>query len=524
MSSRNSRRRSRHPQPVNTPSALTSSAVIVNDQDDLTKNLVIQPNEPQAEAWQFYRSLGELSFGVGTWLANSVSRVRLVAAEMVTGGDEPIPITEGPVADLVQSLMGGISGQAAMMKKAAVHLSVPGEMYLVGEDDAGVGDPATFTWHIYSSSELQIAKRNPMTYRVQEYQGVWRTLKGEFLVARIWSPDDEIGWRPWSPVQAALPILREVDYWNRYIIAILLSRLAMNGVWLIPQEASFPVDPRFKDAADPFVAKLIDTASKAIKNPGSAAAAIPIPLRVPKDLIDSFKHLTFNTKIDERLEEHRQAALTRLATALNMPGEVLTGMSKMNHWGQWQLEESAIKTYISPIVEIICHGLTLGYLKPMAKAANVELKGPNGGQIVMWYDTTELTQQPDRGGDARETYDRGELNSKALVRESGLDENDIPKDEEFKNIALKKIAMGGGADALRALSLLLNDESLLPPPPAPVAPPGEPASPPQDGQNPPSDSQPTDKSVPNTRPGSQPPPPPPKASVNPEDWLVLTEH
>lgn len=486
------------------PPALTAAAKVLGGDDAMTRQLVIQNSEPQAEAWQFYRALGELKFAVGIWLAGCVSRCRLVAAELQPGGDEPVIVKDGPVAELVTALAGGIGGQTAMLKKFAVHVSVPGESYLVGEDPQGSKDPSQFVWRVYSSSELRIKRRNPITYEVQEYNNQWRTLVGEFIVVRVWDPDDEVAWRASSTTIAALPILREVDYWNRYIVAILLSRLAMNGMLLIPDDVTFPVDERFKDAPDPFVAKLVDTASKAIKNPGSAAAAIPIPLKVPADSIEKFKHLTFATDVGDKVQEHRQAALTRLATALNMPAEVLTGMSKMNHWGAWQLEESAIKIHISPLVEIICYGLTTGYLEPMSQAAGVNLVGPSGGRMIVWYDPTELTQQPDRAGEAQAVYDRGELKGEALIRESGFEDDDIPTMDEFKDIALRKIAMSGGADALQALAALTGDESLVPPPPAPVVPQtGTPSSSPGTEQ-PPAGTEPTAKNPPPTRDNKPP--------------------
>lgn len=494
---------------VTPPSALTSSAQVLVDDDVLTKHLVIQPNEPQKEAWQFYRALGEVQFAVGVWLAGCVSRIRLIAAEMQPGGDDPTPLTEGPAAELVASIAGGIGGQTAMLKKLAVQLSVPGDSYLVGEDPTGSGDPAKFTWHVYSSSELQIARRSPLTYRVMEYEGQWRTLKGEYLVCRIWCPDDEYSWRASSAVMSSLSIMREVDYWNRYIVAILLSRLAMNGMLLIPSEAVLPVDERFKDAPDPFLAKLVDTASRAIKNPGTAAAAIPIPLRVPADMIEKFKHLTFATVVEEKVQEHRQAALSRLATSLNMPAEVLTGMARINHWGQWQLEESAIKIHISPLVEIICHGLTEGALGVMAESAGVELVGPNGGQVIVWYDPIALTQQPDKSGEAQATFDRGGMTEAALLQASGFDDDDMPSDDEFKRIALKKIAMSASADSLTALGMLTGDESLLPVPTAAPAASGEVVSSSEGTQGPAPGTEPTatpgvDKGPPQTR-GDQAP-------------------
>lgn len=489
---------------VPTPSTLTSSAQVLVDDDVISRHLVIQPNEPQKEAWQFYRALGEVQFAVGVWLAGCVSRCRLVAAETQSSGDAPIPLDDGPAAELVSSIAGGVGGQTAMLKKMAVQLSVPGDSYLVGEDPVKSGDPTQFKWRVYSSSELDILRRNPLTYRVMEYEGQWRTLKGEYLVCRVWCPDDEFAWKASSAVMSSLGIMREVDYWNRYIVAILLSRLAMNGMLLIPSEVILPVDERFKDAPDPFLAKLVDIGSKSIKNPGTAAAALPIPLRVPAEYIEKIKHLTFATQVEEKVQEHRQAALSRLATSLNMPAEVLTGMGQVNHWGQWQLEESAIKIHIAPLVEVICDGLTRGVFNAMARSAGVDLKGPNGGDIVVWYDATELTQQPDKSGEAQAAHDRGVMTDESLLGASGFDESDLPTLEEFKQIALKKIALAAGSDALTALGLLTGDDSLLPLPTAAPEASGTAVSPPQGTDQVPAGTESTttpgiDKGPPGTR-------------------------
>jgi hypothetical protein len=458
------RRRARGGTAPPTPNALTSSAQVYVNDDALSKNLVIQPNEPQKEAWQFYRALGEVQFAVGVWLAGCVSRCRLIAAEVQPGANEPLPLDEGPAAELVASIAGGLGGQTAMLKKMAVQLSVPGESFLVGEDPGATGDPEQFKWCVYSSSELKVKRRNPLTYAVMEDEGHWRDLKGEYLVCRVWSPDDEFAWKASSPVMSSLSVMREVDYWNRYIVAILLSRLAMNGMLIIPNEVILPVDERFKDQPDPFLAKLVDVGSKAIKNPGTAAAALPIPLRIPAQFVEQVKHLTFATPVEEKVQEHRQAAINRLATSLNMPAEVLTGMGDVNHWGQWQLEESAIKIHISPILEIICHGLTQGALETMARSAGVNLVGPNGGRVIVWYDPAELTQQPDKSKEALSIFGVGGMTTEALLRESGFDEGDIPEDEELKRIVLTRIALAAGADAMRALAILTGDDSLLPVP------------------------------------------------------------
>jgi hypothetical protein len=469
---------------------LTAAAEVLDDFN--TRTLVIPPTEWQREAWAFYHTLGELEYAIGTWLAGCMSRVRLVPAIKRVGEDDPSPIVDGPIADMVADLAGGIGGQAALMRRLAVQLSVPGDSYLVGEARETGND-----WRVYSSDEIRIKSRgarnllgpvnaptrlspfgvteSTVRYEVNVYRNEWRNLNPDSLVVRCWVPDEQFAWAANSPCQSALPILREIDFYNRYIISVLLSRLALNGLLLMPSEVTFPAKPQYKDAADPFVAELLDIATRSIKNPGSAAAALPMPVKVPAAMIEKFKHLTFDTEMGKEVMANRTRALERMAVSVNIPTEVITGVSNMNHWGQWQLEESAIKIYISPIAEVICTCLTEGFLWPMMRAAGMDLVPPDGGQYLVWYDASKLSQQPDRTTEAQAIFDRGGLTLAALRRESGFEEDDAPSMDELKDIVLTKIAMGAGAQSLDALAALTGDESLVPPPPpAPVA--GEPGS------------------------------------------------
>src|SRR5690606_13770008 len=114
-----------------------------------------------------------------------------------------------------------------------------------------------------------------------------------------------------SPARPALPIMREIDMYNRQVIASLLWRIALNGMLLIPDEVTLPVSPGYEDAVDPFMAELIDIMRAAIKNPGAPSSAAPMPLRIPAEFIDKVKHLTFATPLDERLFEQRNQEIGR---------------------------------------------------------------------------------------------------------------------------------------------------------------------------------------------------------------------
>ncbi|MBR0403945.1 MAG: hypothetical protein IJI68_01910 [Eggerthellaceae bacterium] len=395
----------------------------------------------QDQLWDYYQRLEEFSAAVN-WKANAISRVRLIAAEFTPGGDEPIPITEGPIADAVAQFAGGIGGQSQILGETAIHLNVPGEGWLCGvEDDFG-----DITWKVYSADELRVRRieGNIERYQVRTGESVraWATLPDDTLVVRFWRPHPRWGWKATSRAAYALSAMKELDLINRRIIAETISRMAANGVILYDRgKLSFPdlPTPVNAESVDPFAQILVDVGSKGIADPTSAQAAIKIPIGA--DLGDSdirvsdlIEVIDFSNPFSERMLDQRAAAVTRLATALDIPAEQLTGLGNMNHWGAAQIEESGIKVHITPDMEMICHAFTEGYLYPTLEAEGRAIVGPQGGRPVIWYDPSEIVMRPDRSNEALEAYDRGELTGAALLRELGFSAADQPDEDELERI------------------------------------------------------------------------------------------
>jgi hypothetical protein len=395
----------------------------------------------QDQLWDYYQRLEEFSAAVN-WKANAISRVRLIAAEFMPGGDEPIPITEGPIADLVAEFAGGIGGQSQILGETAIHLNVPGEGWLCGvEDNFG-----TRTWRVYSADELRVRRveGNVDRYqvRVGESTRAWETLPEDTLVVRFWRPHPRWGWKATSRAAYALSAMKELDLINRRIIAETISRMAANGVILYDRgKLSFPElpGPVTAESVDPFAQVLVDVGAKGVADPTSAQATIKIPIGA--DLGDSDLKISdlihvidLSNPFSERMLDQRAAAVTRLATALDIPAEQLTGLGTMNHWGAAQIEESGIKVHITPDMEMICHAFTEGFLYPTLEAEGRALTGPKGGQAVIWYDPSEIVMRPDRSKEALEAYDRGELAGKAMLRELGFSETDQPDEKELERI------------------------------------------------------------------------------------------
>lgn len=509
--------------PPSLSNSLIASAQLFTGSGD---PLVIK-REWQREAWDFWRAMGEFWYGV-TWKSNAMSRVRLVAAKISPGGDEPEILRDDQVDDpgeetsvgpnaettqpkskltdqdrqvvqIVERFGGGPGGQSAIMKSLTVQLTVPGEGFIVGEQKPLDFDPTQLSepaWSVKSTDEIRRKDRGTTNkkstrfltrigpgvarpdslYEVQIDENAWVPLSGESIVCRVWNPDDQFHWRASSAALPALPILREIDLYNRRIIADLISRLASNGLLIIPQEATFPVNPAFKDAPDPFVAELIDIASKGIKNPGSASAAIPIPIKVPAELVEKFVHLTFAAAFDSGILDARDRALKRLATTLDMPEEVLTGVQNVNHWTAWQIDESGIKIHIAPTAEIIVDALTKGYLQPTMEVLGIPPVADDGSRYVIWYDVTELTAKPDLGDAADKAHADGSISDEAYRREKGFSESDAPDDEQLQKQILRFLAYQGNTQAISSLFPDLA-QSMTPPPPPGFGPDGRPLAP-----------------------------------------------
>jgi hypothetical protein len=431
---------------VHDESPLTAAARLIDP--GYRNTYVFQYESWQDELWDYLDTIGEFSYA-HWWMAQAMSRVRPIAAEKIPGQNEPKPLETGPAADLAN-----VISNSQLWEALGLHIPLVGKCFLMGRDEPLMGRQ----WSVRSADEIRsqrtgikqsvlglVGRARPAgKFQLQVEAGQWEILDNA-LVSEIRHPHPRYGWKSISTSKACIPILREISLYDKHIIATLVSRLAMNGIILFPEGMTFPVNEQFKDAPDPFIAQFADIAGHNIRNPGSAGAAIPIPIRVNEQYIDKIKHLTFNTEIDKRIIEARKDAITRLATAMNISRERLTGMGEVNHWGSWEIKEDEISMSIAPTAELICDALTKTYLRPMLAAAGQPLRTEAGNEIVIWYSTDELATKPDLSQNAQEAYDAGEISADAYRRYKGFEESDKPSKSELADIIMLRQALAPGA-------------------------------------------------------------------------------
>jgi hypothetical protein len=420
---------------------LTAAAAIVAP----NRNRILNRYEWQTEVWDFYHSLGTFKYAM-LWHSQTMSRVRLTAAKLAPGGDEPERITTGPAADLMEKFFGGTTGQSQYMRLIDIQMQCPGEGYVVAEFDEATGEEC---WHVISSHQLQVKSGTVRTatgqrkavdvWAIEIDEGVIKELPPESLVFRQWNEDPYKTFRPDSPARAALNDMRMIAMLQKRVMAQSVSRLASNGVLWYPAEMTFPAKPGYEESPDPFTAEWLDIAAKTIANPGSAQAAIPMPVKVPQQFIKDIVHMDFSNTYDEKVMEILAFFYDRLATAMNMPKEVVSGMGDTSHWNAWSLDEQGVETHIKPPAEDYVTGVTKSYLHPALLAMGEPIVDADGSRIICWYDTSQLDVPPDRSAAADSAYDRVEISGAAYRREKGFDEADKPTKTQLREQILLSV-------------------------------------------------------------------------------------
>lgn len=484
------------------PNQLVSSAAIVTAR---SLDRVPKPEAWQEDAWAFYDAVGEVRQATG-WLANAMSRCRLVAARKGRGGDEPAPIVvpeegataadgqslerpsraEELAADLVERLAGGTEGQAQLLADFAVPLSVPGVAWLIGEP-SGV-DPTQAeaaarlrpdgrapadgpeAWQVFSEEEVGKTpapvgeETEPrLTVRTGEGRDDVRVLSADALAVRVWRPHRRWHYKADSPMRAVLGPLRRLALFADHLEASGVSRLAGAGLVILPEEMVFASSEKNRDAADPFIADLIDVMTTAIRDRDNAAAVVPLVIRVKGDLIEKIKHLTFATPFSAEVDVYIDKELRRFATGMDLPAEIVLGLGEANHWTAWQIEESGLKLHVEPMLEAVCSALTTGFLRPALAAEGIS--ADEAADLVVWFDTSELTVRPDRSGDFKDAYRDSVVGARAYRREIGAGEDDAPDEEELKRSVLLKVIEGAPTLApvlLKELGIEVDLPDVLP--------------------------------------------------------------
>lgn len=454
-------------------SAITAAAVPINLGDSASWQMFkLGDHRWQWEAWRHYDICGEMRFVVN-WIGNAVSRCRLYAAEVGPDGTVGDEVTDETVKTIAETMFGTPAAKAQAQRLMGINMMVAGDCYVVAE---GYQDASSDVWYVCSSSEVYRRGDEVMVRRsITHGGGQYRLDPEKDLLIRAWNPHPRRYDAADSTVRAILPVLREIEQCTKRVFAELDSRLAGNGLLILPQEIDFPRTDADPDAAtsglDNFSGMLQRTMALSLQNRDSSAAVTPIVIQVPTDAVDKIKHLMFDSKISDQVETLRKSAVERMAMSLDIPPEVLLGMGgRASHWNAWQIEESSIKIHVEPLLIQLADALNIGYFQPALKAAGVQ----DPEKKTLWFDIAALAVRPNRSDQALQFSEKGLISDASARGNSAFTEDDAPsKDEQARklltSIVLAQPAYAADPEVQKFLGL---PKFTMPAPPAPPAPPG----------------------------------------------------
>lgn len=386
----------------------------------------------QRDAWYFYDAIGELRFAT-QWLANSISLADMYVAEVDPDTGLITGPTENPVAQkILGSMFGGAAKRSQAQATMALNWQIAGEVFILIRSRRGQDDE----WLVLSSTEVQ-ERSSKFTYRDPITGAKIELNPSTDMLIRLWSPHPRNQSHADSPVRAALPILKELERTSMNIAARLDSRLAGAGVWIVPKELDFATGDGDPEGAQGVMDLLMRAATASLSDPGQASSQVPIVMQAPGEQVANFNYQTFATELTSEVLELRPAGIRRLAMSLDMPAEILEGMSGSNHWTAWQIEETGYKIHVRPVLDRFGDALTTQYFRQAMLAAGQT----DVDKYVITFDVTEIVNRPDRQKELLELHDRGLVSDDSIRSEAGVPDDDIPSEEETSRRFWEKAAL-----------------------------------------------------------------------------------
>lgn len=393
----------------------------------------------QDQAWDHYEQIPEIWFATN-FVANALRRARIYPATQIDPMQAPVPLTpeDGRVfynADATLDLLRSRDGtHGELLHDLSVQLSIPGEGYLIsdvidGEEQYVVKsvdefryDSSNKTWKIYDSPEDREGRpqaANAYRSRIYRQHPRWSALAD-------------------SGMYAVRDECSELLDLQRYYRTAARSRMNA-GFLVVPSEAIIKKNDAVTGAedgqvqiTDPFLRMLMNSMMAPINDEDSAAAIVPGLVKMAAQYIEKIKHITFEREFDKTAAARMDVLLKRIAAGLDLPSEVVLGMSDVNHWTAWQVDQATFDSHLAPLLELICAALTEAYLRPML--------GTDGGaeQVIVWYDPSAMISHPNKSKDADMAHDRYTISDATYRRLKGYQETDAPTPEEIKERSERK--------------------------------------------------------------------------------------
>lgn len=419
---------------------------------DTIRALAAVRQEWQSDAWGYRDMIGELRFAL-QFRSRAVARVKYMAAQVVPGEDEPIPLDSDKGVTVSPALRKAAAEELARLPLDSGYsflgvldenLGITGECWLHGYEKDGQE-----RWEALSVDEVVAGGDGVVQIRQYGSNTIVPVDEDREEMLRLWVPHPRFKILADSPMKALISTCEEVVLAGREIRAASRSRVAANGILLVPDGLTLLNALRedtdlIEDSV--FMADLAATLLAPISNEGDPGSIVPAVITGNVDDLEKIRHLRLERETSADLLDKIDKGLARIARGLDIPPEIITGMAEANHWTAWQIDASTYRHHIDPAVRMIADSLTEAFLRPA-----LLVRGFSAEEVALvqvWYDAGNITENPNRGQDAKDAYDRGAIGMDPLRRALGFNEADAPDDEEILRMVAFKIGIDPATSGL----------------------------------------------------------------------------
>lgn len=319
------------------------------------RNVVANGRMRDQRPWKWYREIGEIHYAISRG-AKIAGYATITARKLNKDGTPGDIISSGPEAEIAATLSSPYGGPRAFIDRFFTLMKIPGDAYLIKcmEDGEHVG------YDFIGASEIS---RNDTSGGSlgQDTDAVFRPgskihritlpaagstngeelsieIAAENFLGRIWRPSNQFVDMADSPMRALDVECEQLHLLTLGIKAKLLNRLALNGIFFIPQGMNDIKTGVPDGQSNPAVHEnkvmdsLIKAATFAVQNPESAEAAIPIFMSGDLAMGDAIRHIVFDREIYKVDMDLRHELITRLLMGLDVQPQHVKGLGDANHW------------------------------------------------------------------------------------------------------------------------------------------------------------------------------------------------
>lgn len=412
----------------------------------------------QQLAWKHYDAIGEVKYAFN-YFANTLSRVRFYAAYAPDDRDgPPVPIGSvgsGVTRDLVTAARYEVAkldtahgGQPGLVRAAGLNLAVAGDCYLIEYGDQ---------MGIYSTNEIRVQgarSRNSSGIQIIPRRSAnmteWIDLPVDTFIARIWRPHPAFSEEADSSLLGVRDVCEELIMLSRLIRASAMSQINA-GILYVAEELTFerasdataeapdddPDKPETDVEEDVFQEELELAMTEPIDDDLSPSSVLPMVVRGPADMSETaIKKIDLTRPFDDKAIHLRENALDRVLNGLDIPKDLVSGLSNVRYSNAQQISENLYKAHIEPMAVLLAEAFTVTRLRPALLARGIDPS--KVARTVVWYDASEVVTTANRAQDADAGHDRLLISDAAWRRDHGYSESDKPDDEEMtRRIAAK---------------------------------------------------------------------------------------